>query len=137
VPRIKEDIVAGCTSGLIGPNQHTLMEAKVAGIRISTEMKLTHYAPPFYFSYEIVNSVFESVVHEYYFYDLKEETVMVDNFYFETRFGILGEILNFLFLKRFLVKAIQQRDEILREYAEGDKWRTILSPNKTENTIVC
>jgi hypothetical protein len=76
-------------------------------------------------------------VHEYYFYDLKEETVMVDNFYFETRFGIFGGILNFLFLKRFLTKVIQQRDEILREYAESDKWRTVLTPDKAENTIVC
>ena len=137
VPQIKEEVVAGCSSGLIGPNQHALLQTRVAGLRFSTELKLTRYAPPFFFSYEIVNEVFESIVHEYYFYDLKEETVMVDHFYFETRYGILGKFANILFLKKLLAHAIQHRNEMLREYAESEKWKTILTPYKVENTIVC
>lgn len=100
-------------------------------------MKLAKFAPPFFMSYEIVNSVFKSVIHDYYFYDLTEETVMVNHFYFKTRFGIFGELLNILFLKKLLTKVITHRNNLMKEYAESDRWKMILPEEKPAKTIVC
>lgn len=128
VSEIKEESLAGIRTGLIGPNQHVLLQNWIGGLRFSTEMKLTQFARPHHFSYLMVNNIFRKVIHDYHFYDLKEETVMVDHLYFEPRFGMLGEIINFLFLRKFLIRILTQRNDMLREYAETDKWSSVLTP---------
>jgi ligand-binding SRPBCC domain-containing protein len=134
---VKEETVAGCTSGLIGPNQRVLMQSRIGSFRFSTELKITKFNPSFFFSYEVVDSTFQSIVHDYYFYDISEETVMVNHFYYKLRWGLLGEVINFLFLHNYLTKIITKRNDLLREYAETDKWKDVLHSSKIEVSIVC
>jgi ligand-binding SRPBCC domain-containing protein len=134
---LKEESVAGCTSGLIGHNQHVLMQSRLWGMRFSTELKITKFNPPFFFSYEIADSTFQSIVHDYYFYDISEETVMVNHFYYKPRWGLVGEVINFIFLQNYLTKIITRRNDLLREYAESDQWKDILPSPKLQLSIVC
>lgn len=134
---IEEESVAGCTTGLIGYKQHALIQSNLWGSRFSTELKLVKFNPPFFLSYEIVGSHFHSIVHDYYFYDISEETVMINHFYYKPKWGFLGEILSFIFLEKFLKKVITNRNNMLRDYAETEKWKDILPPTKLEIAIVC
>ncbi len=123
---LKEEAVAGFTSGLINQHEHVLMKSKLWGFQFSTELKITKFNPPFFLSYDIADSNFESIIHDYYFYDISNETVMVNHFYYKPKLGILGELLNVLFLRRYLTHILKTRNELLREYAESNQWRTIL-----------
>jgi hypothetical protein len=134
---VKEESVAGCTSGLIGPNQHALMQSRLWGLRFSTELKITKFNPPFFLSYEIADSNFHSAVHDYYFYDISEETVMVNHFYYKPKWGLIGELINILFLEKYISRIITKRNDLLREYAETEKWRKILPATKVDVAIVC
>lgn len=135
--KAKEEAIGGITTGLIGENQHVLFQTHVANFRYSSEMRVIKYNPPFYLSYEIVNSLFKSVIHDYYFYDIGKETVMVDHLYFETRYGFIGDVSCEIFLKNFIKNLIKQRNAQLQDYAETAKWQSILPIEKPQITIVC
>jgi hypothetical protein len=134
---LNEESVAGCTTGLIGPNQHVLLQSTVGGVRLSTDLKIEKFNPPFFFSYEIVDSAFHSIVHDYYFYDISEETVMINHLYYRTRWGLAGDLFNFLFLHKYLTRLITKRNDLLREFAESDKWKDFIPTSKAEVAIVC
>lgn len=134
---IQEEFVAGYTSGLISHNQHVLTQSRFWGMHFSTEAKIVKFTPPFFFSYEIIDSNFQSIVHDYYFYDISEETVMINHFYYKTRWGMVGKIINFLFLNNYFTRIITKRNDLLREYAETNKWKQVLPSPKVEVAIVC
>ena len=134
---MKEETVAGCTTGLIGHNQRSLIQSKLWGFYFSTELKLVSFNPPFTLSYEIMDSHFHSIIHDYYLYDISEETVMINHFYYKVKWGLFGELLNFFLLERIISKTISKRNEMLREFAETEKWRTVLPAPKREEAIVC
>jgi hypothetical protein len=134
---VTEETVAGCTSGLIGPNQRVLMQSRLWGFQFSSELKITKFTPPFFFSYKITNSIFESIVHDYYFYDISEETVIVNHLFYQTRWGIFGDLLSVLFLEKYLAYIISKRNNLLREYAETSQWKELLPAPKIEAAIVC
>ncbi len=136
-PVVKEESVAGCTTGLIGQNQHALMQSNCWGYHFSTELKIVKFNPPYFLSYEITDSNFESAIHDYYFYDIGDETVMVNHFYYKLKLGLMGEIANLLFLEKYLNKTISKRNDLLREYAETSKWQGVLPVPKMELSIVC
>ncbi len=121
-----EEAVGGVTTGLIGPDQKVLWQATHLGVRQTLEIKITNYARPFYFTDEMVSGAFDTMIHDHFFYDLGVDTVMVDYFYFESPYGILGSAVDLIFLKRYLKKLLIQRNEIIREYAESDKWKEVL-----------
>jgi ligand-binding SRPBCC domain-containing protein len=134
---LNEKSVAGCTAGLIGAQQHVLIQSTLGGFRMSTNLKVEKFNPPFFFSYEIVESAFHSIVHDYYFYDISEETVMINHLYYRTRWGLAGNLLNLLFLNSYLKRLVTKRNDLLREYAESDKWKEILPVPEPELAIVC
>jgi hypothetical protein len=126
VKEINEESVGGYKSGLISYNQHVLMKSTISGFIINTDLTITKYNPPFHFCYEGVNSVIKKIIHDYFFYDIGEETVMVDHFYYDLEYGILEDVINALFLKRYLTHLITHRNNLLCEYAESEKWKEVL-----------
>lgn len=137
VKQTREQAVGGVTSGLIGLNQRVLWQATHLGVRQTMEVKISKFTPPFFFTDEMVNGIFKSMLHDHFFYDIGNETVMIDHFYYMPPMGLLGEAANLIFLKRYLTKLLSQRNEIIREYAEGEKWKDVLPAPMMEVSIVC
>jgi hypothetical protein len=52
---------------------------------------------------------------------------MIDLFTYELPYGGLGKLLNGLFMNRYLKKLLEQRNRIIKEYAESEKWKFILN----------
>lgn len=122
VEQTKEKAVGGVTSGLIGPNQKVLWQATHLGFRQTLETQITKFTRPFFFSDEMVKGTFKTMIHDHFFYDMNGDTMMVDHFYFESPLGILGELADFVFLKRYLTRLLVQRNEVIKKYAESDEW---------------
>lgn len=137
VKHTREEAVGGVTSGLIGLNQRVLWQATHLGVRQSMEVKVSKFTPPFFFSDEMVSGAFSSMIHDHFFYDIGNETVMIDHFYYNTPLGLLGEAANVIFLKGYLARLLTMRNEAIREYAETNKWMEILPAPKLNVSIVC
>jgi ligand-binding SRPBCC domain-containing protein len=122
VQHTKEKAVGGVTSGLIGLNQKVLWQATHLGFRQTLEVKITKFTRPFFFSDEMVKGTFKTMIHDHFFYEMNGDTLMVDHFYFESPLGLLGELADAIFLKRYLTRLLTQRNETIKRYAESNNW---------------
>jgi ligand-binding SRPBCC domain-containing protein len=73
------------------------------------------------------------VVHDHRFVETSFGTEMFDRFEFESPFGILGWLVERVFLGRYLRRFLVERNRQLRELAETDGWRKYLSPSNKTN----
>ena len=113
-----EKAIAGKTSGLIGLGEWVTWEAKHFGITQKLTSKITEFKSPNYFVDEMVSGAFKSFNHEHIFQIENNSTLMIDKFHFQSPFGILGELANFLFLKQYMRNLLTTRNEYLRVKAE-------------------
>jgi hypothetical protein len=51
---------------------------------------------------------------------------MRDIFEFDSPFGILGKIFNKLILTKYLTKFLVERNQLIKEFAETEKWKSVL-----------
>ena len=51
---------------------------------------------------------------------------MLDTFTYRSPFGHLGRLADALFLKRYMRNLLEKRNEVVKEYAETDKWRDVI-----------
>ena len=72
-----------------------------------------------------VVSCFEQ--HEHIFKEMNGDTSMIDVFDYESPLGVLGKIADQIFLKKYMIRLLEKRNETIKEFAESDKWKTILN----------
>ncbi len=113
-----EKAIAGKTSGLIGLNEWVTWEAKHFGITQQLTSKITKFDYPNYFVDEMVSGAFKSFRHEHIFGVLNSQTIMTDKFEFQSPYGILGKLVNAIFLTRYMTKLLETRNTFLKEKAE-------------------
>ncbi|QKJ64910.1 SRPBCC family protein [Flavobacterium sp. M31R6] len=114
----KEKAIAGITSGLINYNETVTWRGKHFGFYLTHKSRITAMTTPDYFMDEMEEGKFESFQHQHFFEEIDGETIMTDKLQYETPFGIIGKLFNFLFLKRHLTDFLLNRNQILREFSE-------------------
>ncbi len=125
-----ERAIAGRTSGLIEHNELVTWRAKHLGVWQQLSSKITEYEYPVYFVDEMVAGAFKSFRHEHHFIADRDVTIMKDIFAFESPMGLLGRWFNQLFLKAYLTRFLTRRNLVIKEYAEGEKWKVLLNKYK-------
>jgi len=113
-----ERAIAGRTSGLIELGESVTWEAKHFGITQRLTSKITELNKPYYFVDEMVSGAFESFKHEHIFEKTQDGTLMIDKFHFKSPYGLLGELVNILFLKRYMRSLLSIRNSFLKSAAE-------------------
>jgi len=121
-----EKAIAGRTSGLIQLHETVTWRAKHFGIWQELTSKITALKSPNYFEDQMVRGAFKSFRHEHYFTTVGNETLMQDLFLFESPAGWLGQIANGLFLTNYMRRLLQERNTVIKDYAESEKWKGIL-----------
>lgn len=121
-----ERAIAGTTEGLIELGETVTWRAKHLGIWQTLTSKITAYSRPYFFVDEQVTGAFKAFRHEHYFKEQGSATLMTDSFYYQSPLGPLGRLADALFLKRYMTKLLQERNRIIKEYAETVKWREVL-----------
>ena len=116
-----EQAIAGRTSGLIELGETVTWRARHFGIWQTLTSKITEFDYPNHFTDEMVEGAFKSIRHDHLFYAIKDQTVMKDIFIFESPFGILGKLANFLFLARYMENLLVKRNKVIKEAAESDR----------------
>jgi len=121
-----EKAVAGTTMGLIGLNETVTWTAKHLYKTRVMKVKITAMQQPFSFTDEMVEGTFKSMKHEHHFKQIDNGTLAIDIFTFESPYGAIGKMLNSVFLRKYMEGLLDQRNRVIQEYAESDKWKFIL-----------
>jgi ligand-binding SRPBCC domain-containing protein len=123
----QETAVAGTTSGLIGLNETVTWKAKHLFKMRFLRVRITSMEKPFSFTDEMADGDFRSMKHEHHFKQIENGTLMIDLLSFETPYGAMGKLAEQIFLKKYLRKLLEQRNLVIKEYAETDKWKFVLN----------
>lgn len=123
----QEQAVSGTTTGLINRDETVTWKAKHLFKTRILKTKITAMNAPISFTDEMVSGDFRNMKHEHHFKQIENGTLMIDLFHFESPYGSLGTVANKLFLTRYLKKILSQRNKIIKEYAESEKWKFILN----------
>jgi ligand-binding SRPBCC domain-containing protein len=67
----------------------------------------------------MTKGAFKTMRHEHHFVALDGSTVMMDKFIYEVPFGILGQLVDKLVLKRYMTRFLVTRNRIIKEVAES------------------
>jgi ligand-binding SRPBCC domain-containing protein len=132
----QEEAIAGTTLGLIGLNETVIWRAKHFGVWQTLSSKITEYERPHFFVDEMLEGAFKSIYHKHTFTPHPQPlslmrgeqsaTLMTDDFHFESPLGILGSIANKLVLTKYLTELLSERNKMIKEFAETEKWREVL-----------
>ncbi len=121
-----EEAIGGVTAGLIGLNQSVTWRAKHFGIYQALTSKITAFDMPDYFVDEMEQGIFKRFKHEHIFKTLDAKTHMLDIFDYEAPLGLLGKIADTLFLKQYMKRLLEKRNETIKAFAESEQWKQVL-----------
>lgn len=121
-----EEAIEGRTTGLIELGEHVTWQATHFGIRQKLTSKITAMEKPVHFRDEQQKGIFKFIVHDHYFEQKSGHILMRDIFFFESPFGLIGRLFNKIILTRYLTKFLLRRNQMIKEYAESDKWKVVL-----------
>lgn len=122
----QEEAVAGTTLGLIDLNESVTWKAKHLMKTRILKVQVTAMQRPHHFTDEMKQGDFKSMKHEHHFKQIENGTLMIDIFSFESPYGNLGRMINNIYLTRYLQRMLEQRNTVIKEYAESNKWQNIL-----------
>ena len=125
-----EKAIAGITSGLIKKDEWVTWRARHFGIYQKLTVRITAFNQPTYFADEMQKGIFKRFKHDHIFSEIGEQTMMVDVFDYESPLGILGKMADLLFLKSYMKRFLEHRNKTIKQYAETEKWKEVLSLNK-------
>lgn len=124
-----EKAISGKTTGLLELNETVTWRAKHFGLYLKLCSKMTELDRPHYFVDTMLSGPFKSMRHEHVFITFKGKTVITDFFYYEAPLGVLGRLADVIFLERYMTRLLSKRNLILKNYAEGDRWKSVLKYN--------
>jgi len=122
-----EDAIAGTVTGLIKAGETVTWQAKHLGKKRVLRSKITEMQIPHSFTDEMVDGDFKSMVHKHHFKQVANGTVMIDLMDFESPWGGIGRLVNRFYLTRYMRELLEQRNRLIKEYAESEKWRLVLN----------
>ncbi len=121
-----EKAIDGVTRGLIGLDEFVTWEAIHFGVRQQLTTKITLFNRPIHFRDEQIHGVFKYMIHDHFFYPSNEGVIMKDVFSFKAPLGILGWIAERLLLAAYLKGFLMERNAVIKEYAESEKYKVLL-----------
>ena len=122
----KEEAVAGIRFGLMEKEETVTWKAKHFLKTRLMRVKITAMKKPHHFIDEQVQGDFKMMKHEHHFKPCDNGTIMIDLFEYEVPYGWLGKIFDKLYLSKYIIHLLHQRNKTIREYGESDKWKRLL-----------
>lgn len=121
-----EEAVAGTRFGLIEKNESVTWKAKHVFKTRILKVEVTEMQKPMRFVDQQSQGSFKEMKHEHHFKPCSNGTIMIDMFHFESPYGTVGKWFNSFYLTRYLKKLLQQRNKLIKDYAESNKWKKLL-----------
>lgn len=125
----KEKAIVGKTHGLIELGEFVTWEATHFFVKQKLTSKITSYNKPFHFRDEQIKGIFKEMVHDHYFENEGECVLMTDVFQYTSPLGILGQLADFLFLKKYMKSFLSKRNMLLKTKLETKEINDIRTSN--------
>lgn len=87
---------------------------------------------PLQFVSTLVRGPFKELTHEQHFKPIGNGTLLIDLLDYEPAFGAIGRLADKIMIRSFLRKYLDAKNRLIKQYAEGEKWKVIL-PEKMKN----
>jgi ligand-binding SRPBCC domain-containing protein len=123
----KAEFRSGAASSLLSPGETISVLGKIAGKNRMTMLKLTKLQRPLSFTEEQVKGDLESYKHEHHFKPAQNGTIVIDILEYGPPRDMIGRIVARIRMKKYLEEFIGKRNETIRNYAETEKWRAVLT----------
>jgi ligand-binding SRPBCC domain-containing protein len=121
-----EEAVGGTRMGLINLQEFVTWKAKHLGKQRILKSKITAMLSPDHFTDEMAEGDFRSLKHEHHFKPVDNGTLMIDYMHYEVPYGILGQLLDRLYLKKYLTKLLETRNTAIKKCAETEQWKQFI-----------
>lgn len=122
--------VAGRTAGLSALGDQTTWSARFFGMRFSMTTEITAFDRPHGFSDVLCAGLFRHFGHVYTFAPVSPmQTMMTDEFSFQSPFGFIGAVMDALVLRRRMRAVLEFRARYIKRVAESEEWRAYLQEN--------
>jgi ligand-binding SRPBCC domain-containing protein len=122
----KEEAVAGTRFGLVEKDDTVTWKAKHLFKNRLLRVKITEMKKPEMFIDEQAQGDFKLMKHEHHFKPCENGTLLIDLFYFESPYGLMGQWFNSIYLTKYLQRLLEQRNKTIKEFAESGKWKKLL-----------
>ncbi|HEX2846927.1 MAG TPA: SRPBCC family protein [Chitinophagaceae bacterium] len=123
----KEEAVAGVRFGLIEKDETVTWKARHLFKNRILKTRITAMKKPEMFTDEQAEGDFKLLKHEHHFKPCDNGTIMIDIIDFEAPYGTIGKTFNKLYLTKYLRRLIEHRNGVIKEFAEGSKWKGVLN----------
>jgi ligand-binding SRPBCC domain-containing protein len=123
---VREEAIKGRLNGLIEYNETVTWRAKHLGKMRELTTRITDMRSPEYFCDEMEQGDFKYLRHEHHFRTIENGTVAIDIMEYQAPYGRLGRWLERFYLQRYMIRLLEQRNKVIKEYAESEKWRVML-----------
>jgi hypothetical protein len=119
--------VGGVTSGLVDLSQKVTWRAKHFGVWQNLTSKTTALESPSYFQVTMIQGIFRSMQADHLFRTLPSgATEMKDIFSVAAPLPFLGPLAEALFLRRYMLALLRERNAVIKNIAESSEWRHYL-----------
>ncbi len=120
--------LGGVTSGLVGLSQQVTWRARHFGVWQNLTSKTTALQSPSYFQVTMTRGVFKFMQADHLFQTLPSgETEMRDVFLIAAPLPLLGWVAEKLFLRRYMLGLLRERNAVIKLTAESDQWKKYLA----------
>lgn len=119
-----EKAIAGRTTGLVEKGETVTWRAKHLGFTQELTSLITDVEPYNYFADQLVKGAFKHFKHEHFFEQQEDgSTLMKDIFDYTSPLGVLGKLVDQLFLASYMTRLLEQRNKTLKDVAEDGRWK--------------
>jgi ligand-binding SRPBCC domain-containing protein len=122
----KEEAVGGVTNGLINLSESVTWRAKHFGIYHLLTSKIIEMNTYNSFTDVMVEGIFKRFSHQHVFEKYNKGTKMFDYFDYTAPLGYLGSLADSMFLKNYMKRFLEQRNQQIKACAESELWKSIL-----------
>ena len=123
----KEGFSSGAGSSLIASGETITFNAKHLGKTRIMTARLIEMERPMKFAEEQVKGDLKSFRLESHFKQVENGTILINILTFEGPRDFLGSLIGKFFLKSYLEKFLLKRNEVIKQYAETEKWKAVLN----------
>ncbi len=115
--------VGGVTAGLVGLSEEVTWRARHFGVWQNLASKITAMESPRYFQVTMVRGIFRFMQAEHLFESLESGgTQMKDVFSIAAPLPLLGPLAEALFLRRYMLALLRERNTVIKRVAESSEW---------------